>query len=328
VVDHPVVVVDEGSLALNSGSAVDLDGWVVAMAQSTGVLSGEYSAWQWEKQTLDGPDDSAEVQIAAIDNLGATSSVTFTLIVNNVAPQLGALEPPPSPLRVEEEWSYVVFVTDPFPLEQHIGVFDWNDGTMCNTLRDVECSLDEGTGGVGFVTARHAYAEAGLYTISLSVTDDDGGTGVATAGPVVVYDPDGGFVTGSGGIDSPPGAFAGDPSLAGRAVFGFYSRYQRGAQAPTGRTGFLFRAAGLRFESTSYDWLVVTGGNYARFKGSGAINGEPGYGFMVWAGDGTGSGGEDTFRIKIWREDNEYVVYDNGMNQAVDGGDIRVNSGR
>jgi hypothetical protein len=36
--------------------------------------------------------------------------------------------------------------------------------------------------------------------------------------------------------------------------------------APTGSTVFKFKAADLDFESDSYDWLVVTGSDYARFK--------------------------------------------------------------
>ena len=66
----------------------------------------------------------------------------------------------------------------------------------------------------------------------------------------------------------------------------------------------------------------------ARFKGEGTINGqndengEP-YKFMIWAGDGS----PDTFRIRIWSEDasgNETDVYDNGFDQALGGGSIRI----
>ena len=48
------------------------------------------------------------------------------------------------------------------------------------------------------------------------------------------------------------------------------------------------------------------------------------YKFMLWAGDGT----PDTFRIKIWYEENgiEVVVYDNGSQQALGGGSIVVHS--
>jgi hypothetical protein len=83
-----------------------------------------------------------------------------------------------------------------------------------------------------------------------------------------------------------------------------------------------------------YDWLVVTGSNYAKFKGEGTINnmlapnGEL-YKFQVWAGDGTGDDGADTFRIKIWYEDaGDMVVYDNGMNQNIGNGNIVVHKGK
>jgi hypothetical protein len=60
-------------------------------------------------------------------------------------------------------------------------------------------------------------------------------------------------------------------------------------------------------------------------KESGTINGEGDYKFMFWAG----AGEPDTFRIKIWEEDrfeNETVIYDNGMHQAIGGGSIVVHN--
>lgn len=113
----------------------------------------------------------------------------------------------------------------------------------------------------------------------------------------------------------------------GKASFGFVSKYKKGASVPEGNTEFVFKAGALNFHSTEYDWLVVTGSNYAKFKGIGTINGAGEYKFMLWAGDGTGTDGADTFGIKIWEEDglgNEAVIYDNGMNQAIGGGSIVV----
>jgi len=48
------------------------------------------------------------------------------------------------------------------------------------------------------------------------------------------------------------------------------------------------------------------------------------YKFMLWAGDKE----PDTFRIKIWWEEgeDEYVVYDNGMDQVIGGGSIVVHT--
>ncbi len=111
--------------------------------------------------------------------------------------------------------------------------------------------------------------------------------------------------------------------LTGKATFGFVSKYKKGASIPTGNTEFQFHAAGLNFHSDSYDWLVVTGSNFAKFKGVGTINGEGTYKFQIWAGDND----PDTFRIKIWYEDGgEVVVYDNGMDQEIGAGSIVIHS--
>jgi hypothetical protein len=54
----------------------------------------------------------------------------------------------------------------------------------------------------------------------------------------------------------------------------------------------------------------------------GAVNGQAGYRFMLWATDGN----PDTFRIKIWLQAGsvETVIYDNGVSQPLAGGSITV----
>ena len=102
---------------------------------------------------------------------------------------------------------------------------------------------------------------------------------------------------GGGWIDSPEGAYRLDPTLTGKATFGFVSKYKKGAHTPTGNTEFHFKAGDLKFHSSSYDWLVVNqNGENAQYKGSGTINGAGNYKFMLWASDKE----SDTFRIKIW----------------------------
>lgn len=149
----------------------------------------------------------------------------------------------------------------------------------------------------------------------------------------VVYDPSAGFVTGGGWIDSPQGAYAPDPSLAGKAAFGFVSKYKKGAEVPEGNTQFAFRIADLNFHSTDYQWLVVARSK-AKFKGTGTINGQGSYGFMITATDG-GADGPDTFRIRIWDLTTSAVLYDNQMGDdqygeaadAIEGGSIVVHTG-
>jgi hypothetical protein len=155
---------------------------------------------------------------------------------------------------------------------------------------------------------------------------------------IVVFDPNGGFVTGGGWINSPLGAYKPDPSIVGKANFGFVSKYKKGSSVPTGNTEFQFKAGDLNFNSYVYDWLVIAGSK-AMFKGEGTINRAGEYGFLLSAldGDMKQNGGDDLFRIKIWEKANDLnVIYDNGRSEEEDsppetvigGGSIVIHKGK
>ena len=221
--------------------------------------------------------------------------------------------------------------TDPGILDTHTAEFDWGDGTTsAGTVTESD--------GSGSVTGVHTYVTPGVYTITLTVTDNDGDSGQAVFQFVVVYDPEGGFVTGGGRIDSPAGSYIADTTLAGRASFGFVAKYKKGATIPTGQTQFQYKIGDLNFHSANYQWLVIAGAR-AQYKGTGTINGQGNYGFMLTAIDGdiNGGGGTDKFRIKIWdKDDGDTIVYDNLMDAPDDadpetlllrGGSIVIHSG-
>jgi hypothetical protein len=159
--------------------------------------------------------------------------------------------------------------------------------------------------------ATHPYVNPGVYTINVCVKDSTGTNGCASVW-IVVYDPNGGFVTGGGFINVNAGSYAGDPLLTGRANFGFNSQYKKNANIPTGETEFTFQVGNLNFHSEAYNWLVVSGYK-AQYKGTGSVNGVPGYDFTLTAYDGdiTGGGGMDKFRIRITKTNNGNVVFDN-----------------
>lgn len=173
----------------------------------------------------------------------------------------------------------------------------------------------------------------GIYDVTLIVNDGtvDSDPDMST---VVVYDPTGGFVTGGGWISSEQDEGGvnilciTEDDCSGRANFGFVSKYKKGATVPTGETQFHFRDGELNFHSNVYNWLVVNqNGENAQYKGTGTVNGTGDYGFMLWAGDNGTFG--DTFRIKIWNNgDGEAVVYDNGFDQEVGGGQIVIHKGK
>ena len=170
----------------------------------------------------------------------------------------------------------------------------------------------------GPFTTTHTFTQPGVYKVTLIVLDNDLLSGITTTvngieAIVVIYDPNGSWVSGGGWIDSPPGAFVAMPAETGKANFAFVARYQDGANVPTGNTQFQFNAGDLNFLSTSYDWLVVSG-RFALCKGTGTINGGN-YRFMLTSidGDQPGGGGQDKMRIRIW-SDSDGLVYDNQLN--------------
>jgi PKD repeat protein len=228
---------------------------------------------------------------------------TVSAHVNNVAPNVGTISAPSDPIPVGAAVVTSAPFSDQGTLDTHTAVWDWGDGTTsAGTVNEA--------GGAGLAAGSHAYSDAGVYTVTLTVTDKDGASTQSIFQYVVVYDTEAGYVTGGGWIDSPAGAYALDPTASGRAQFGFISRYKKGANVPTGNTEFQFRAGNLNFSASNYDWLVV-GGHKAKYKGTGTINGEGSYGFMLSVVDGQSTGGPDRFRIKIWDKVTGSVIYDN-----------------
>jgi len=314
--DSASVTVDEGQMATNSGTVSDPDG----------VVNNNDGTWSWSFNTT---DDLAgqTVTITADDGNDGVSETSFDLTVNNVAPTVGAISAPVDPQAVGTAVNASAGFSDPGTGDTHTAEWDWGDG-----------STSAGTVGSGTVGPNsHTYTTPGVYTVKLTVTDDDGGVGQSIYQYVVIYDPAGGFVTGGGWITSPAGAYPADPSLTGKANFGFNAKYKKGQSTPDGNTQFQFQTGNLNFKSSSYEWLVVAGAN-AKFKGVGTINGSGNYGFMLTATDGqvNGGGGTDKFRIKIWDKDNgDAVVYDNQMGQgddsnagtALGGGSIVIHKG-
>jgi len=215
---------------------------------------------------------------------------------------IGYIKAPVDPVRAGTPIEASVLFADHGAADTHSAKWYWGDGMESSgTVTE--------SGGTGSVAGSHEYTAAGIYTITLTMEN----IGSAAHQFVVVYDPNDGFVTGGGWIDSPPGAYNADPLLGGRANFGFISKYKPGAAVPTGQTEFQFQLANINFHSENYQWLVVSGAR-AQFKGTGMLNGAGSYGFLLTAIDSAINGGgiTDKFRIKIWDKNNgDAIVYDN-----------------
>jgi HYR domain/Galactose oxidase, central domain len=280
-----------------------------------------YNGSGWMPVRSSGNTDPAK---DTTDNLGGTiSGGRFTVVFSNtstplitqlggtffgaanLAPTITSLNTPANPTQVQSSVPVSMTYSAAGEPSTHRVTIAWNDGNSSVITPAIS----------GIVNASHAYTAAGVYTLTVTLSDGVHPPVQAVSQYVVVYDPNGGFVTGGGWINSAAGAYAANPSLTGQANFGFVSKYQKGATVPTGQTQFQFQVANLNFQSTAYQWLVISGGFKAQYKGSGTINGAGNYGFILTAIDGElkGGGGSDKFRIKIWDNATGKAVYDNQL---------------
>jgi subtilisin family serine protease len=164
---NATVTVNEGATAANTGTFSDPDGDAVTLAASVGTVTPGSGTWSWSFATTDGPSQSATVTITASDVLAGSSTTTFALVVNNVAPTVSV----GADATVVSGQSFGVAGTfsDPGVNDSPWSwAIDWGFGAN---------STGSTSSQAGTITASRQFCAAGSYTVRLSVTDKDNGTG-------------------------------------------------------------------------------------------------------------------------------------------------------
>jgi hypothetical protein len=186
------------------------------------------------------------------------------------------------------------------PTDQHTAIWNWGDGTTSTGI------VTEAN-GQGSVTGSHVYAAVGVYQVTLTVTDQRGASGSATAIPgVAVFIPITGGITGRGRINSPFGAFRSMPTKAGKAAFQFSAKAATNGTV-NGELALTFKAGHLSFKSTRLNWLTVSA-NILRVEASGSIDGAGSYAFLVSAR--IANRRSTKIRIQVWNQPSGALVYD------------------
>lgn len=273
------------------------------------------------------PVGRTEIIWTAEDVNGMKSeSVSQIVIVANKAPENISISGPDGPRQIGTP----IFMKASFT-DENIANVTWKAFNGNQVVQEYSAAT---TGAE--CTQTFENLPAGVYTMILELEDHCGMTSVGSSDYVVLYDPNGGFVTGGGWLQSPKGALTGS-EVEGKAHFGFNAKYKNGKNEigeVGGNTSFQFKAGELDFKSDSHEEmsLVVSGGFKATYKGSGKVNDLGDYKFMVTVidADETPNYNSDLFRIKIWNDQG--VLYDNMQNAeenadpttAIGGGSIVI----
>ena len=176
------VTVAEGSTATNTGTFSDPEGDPVTLSASRGTVTDTGGGtWSWSFGTNDGPTQSGPVTITATDDKAESGSVTFALTVNNVPPSVVFNAAGSDVSLAEGETASAVFdFSDPGWADTYTSLFSW--GGFLGTLPGNTLVVTQGPpADLGTASSTKQYGDDGAFTVSATVTDDDGGSGSHSA---------------------------------------------------------------------------------------------------------------------------------------------------
>ena len=309
----------EGSPITVALSATDGDGDALTYAWDFGDGSTGSGASLPTSHTY-ADNGTYDIMLAVDDGKGGVDTARTSVAISNVAPRIGSFSVASTPMMLKTGGVSLVVngtFTDPGSLDTHTASIDCGVGVA------VQSDAPDGS-AKGSCT----FESAGMYSVQLTVSDDDGGSDTKRAtGKVVVVDPNAGWITGGGWINTPADAYSAAPSVAGKLAFNVLARYE--GETPVGSVDFKLSAAKLDFRSTSVAWLMVSGGG-ATLEGQGKLNGAGDYGFSLTVSDGNA----DAARIRVWKQSSGALVFDSQPGAPVDadaltrlgGGSVQIHS--
>lgn len=292
---------DTGESGVN-GATVTLNTGQTATTDANGNYTFSNLPAGTYTETLTVPNGySATTTNPATVSISANTTQNFGIYS---APVVSAITAPTSPAQVNTSVSTSATFTDGDTTDTHNNsgtYWDWGDTTTS------QGTVTEPNGSTpGSVTGSHTYTSAGVYTVKLTVTDNDGASGSSTYQYVSIYNPTSqGLFSAGQHFSSSAGAYPANSSLTGTVKFGLSYKYQ--GTMPVGDKQFTmnFNAANLLFNATTISSLVISN-SMATLTGTGTINnGSHTYNFLVVGVNG------GNIRVQITDpSNNNAVVYD------------------
>lgn len=266
--------------------------------------------------------------LTVTDVNGNSSTGTAIVTVTNDKPQITSLELPADEQQVNTTVNLSATYTD---VNLSKALVNWGDGS------ETTATFAEGS-----ISAEHNYLKAGIYEVTLTISDTCGLEAIETHEYVIIFDPNAGFVTGGGWFSTTVGAWTGSSDSDIKSHVEFNSKYKKDSQVPQGIFNFTLTKktteeddeALLKFKSTAINWLVIDG-NKAYLSGTGKIDNNEGFTFLLAFTDGDKVGeSEDYIRVQITNSTGD-IVYENQLRapmaaypvQELDKGSLVIHDG-
>ena len=193
----------EGTAAQLTGTASDPEhdpisvGWnITPTAEDQGTTCNTTGTSTLTPTVTCNDDAVLGATITANDGINPPVTAQTTVTVLNAPPVLDTPSITSGPVSTGDNVHVGATFTDPSTNDTHTATVNWGDVTTSNA------AVTE-TNGSGSIAADHSYSHAGLYTVTITLTDDNGGTSVKSTQVLV---------------NTPPTVSAGGPYVGFRGL--------------------------------------------------------------------------------------------------------------
>ena len=162
--------VDTHTATIDWGDGSPLENATVFFSNGSGALGGTHTY---------ADDGIYTVTVTVLDDDGDSDTESFDVTVNNVPPVVV-----PAPDQMVNEGQLLdlsgvgapplALFVDAGKIDTHTATIDWGDGSA---IENATVFFSNGSGALG---GTHTYAENGVYTVTITVTDDNGGSDTET----------------------------------------------------------------------------------------------------------------------------------------------------